>query len=122
LILSQDSYDLLLRRCDLKKDKFYLNPIAAREPVFYGRTKKEKVHSFNKDSKSRDNDICKVIRCRATRNGDGGTDYKGQRICVDSGLLCVAHCNKGFGKRYWGVKFPTENSALNALEKFANII
>ena len=124
-VLSQESYDLLLNRSDKKRDKFMSNPIAAREPPLYCHTQKEtRFHSgypYHLDG-GKDNDICKVIRCRGTRNGDGGVDGKSFKIGVDSGLLCAAYCKNGFGKRYWGATFATENAALNALERFANRI
>lgn len=54
-----------------------------------------------------------------TPNGDGGYIYSGQEIGVDSGMLCIAECDKGWKDEKLGATFDTLNDARGV---FSNIL
>ncbi len=54
----------------------------------------------------------------ATDSGDGGLTHRGQKIGVDSGQLCIAEREEGWGDEKWGVTFATLKTAEKYLEIF----
>jgi hypothetical protein len=58
-----------------------------------------------------------IIKISGTPHGDGSTEYDGQLIGVDAGMLCVAYSDKGWRAEIYGAKFNNEDEALAAFPR-----
>lgn len=70
---------------------------------------------FPMDSKhQKDGDAIRFLTIRGT-GGDGSTEYNGENIGVDSGMLCIAEREIGWYNESFGAKFETIEEAMRAL-------
>lgn len=107
-----------MRKVHLVIDPCYLMPAAAWKRFGEERNYKAEPDKPYRCSTAEKEPVL-IVKTMDTPNGDGISEWNGERIAVDSGMLCVAEVEAkvGQGEEFYSgaIEFETRKEALEAL-------